>query len=159
VANGTIVSALKAALASDNNAEIKVLTATGQTTEATVTDAVTNTMVVLVTAENGVEKQEYTITVNAVLSDNTDIKVATGKDAVVTEVKNDNHTMKVANGTTVSALKTALASDNNAEIKVLTATGQTTEATVTDAVTNTMVVLVIAENGVEKQEYTITVNA
>jgi hypothetical protein len=42
---------------------------------------------------------------------------------------------------------------------VLTATGQTTEATVTDAVTNTMVVLVIAENGVEKQEYTITVNA
>ncbi|ENK1244278.1 cell wall-binding repeat-containing protein [Clostridium botulinum] len=157
VANATTVDALKEAIKVENGS-IKVYTDDTKATEATGADAVTNTMVVEAIAEDGTTKQVYTIKVaEAPKSNSTIVTVVSGKEAVVTNVDATDKKISVANATTVDALKEAIKVENNGSIKVYTDDTKATEATGVDAVTSTMVVEAIAEDGTTKQVYTIEV--
>ncbi|MBE6060471.1 MAG: cell wall-binding repeat-containing protein, partial [Clostridium sulfidigenes] len=156
VANATTVDALKAAIKVEKGS-VKVYTDNTKATEATGTDAVTDTMVVEAIAEDGTTKQVYTIKVAAAAKSNvTTVTVVSGKEAVVTKVDATAHEISVANTTTVDELEAAIKVEKGS-VKVYTDSTKATEATGTDAVTDTMVVEAIAEDGTTKQVYTIKV--
>ena len=156
VANATAVNALKAAIKVEKGS-FKVYTDNTKATEATGTDEVTGAMVVEATAEDGTTKQVYTIEVAAApKSTVTEVTVVTGQEVVVTNVDASNHKIKVANATTVDALKAAIKVEKGS-FKVYTDDTKVTEATGTDAVAGTMVVEATAEDGTTKQVYTIEV--
>ncbi|WP_061321425.1 cell wall-binding repeat-containing protein [Clostridium botulinum] len=119
------------------------------------TTALANGQKVVVKAEDGTTKT-YVITLAVAKSNDATVTVVSGKEAVVTKVDATTHEISVANTTTVDELEAAIKVEKGS-IKVYTDNTKATEATGTDAVTDTMVVEAIAEDGTTKQVYTIKV--
>ncbi|OPD18747.1 S-layer protein [Clostridium botulinum] len=119
------------------------------------TTALANGQKVVVKAEDGTTKT-YVITLAVAKSNDATVTVVSGKEAVVTKVDATTHEISVANTTTVDELEAAIKVEKGS-VKVYTDNTKATEATGTDAVTDTMVVEAIAEDGTTKQVYTIKV--
>ncbi|MFD0677008.1 MULTISPECIES: InlB B-repeat-containing protein [unclassified Paenibacillus] len=142
----TTLDELKAAITPAANATYKVYDADG-TTEAT---ALATGKKVIVTAQDGITKVTYTVTVNL----STDATLTSTIGTVSTGGTVSESITNIPYGTTLAALKAAITKAANATFEVYDADG----TTVATALATGKKVIVTAQDGTTKVTYTVTVN-
>ncbi|WP_256761046.1 S-layer homology domain-containing protein [Cohnella sp. WQ 127256] len=143
---GTTLAALKTAITPAPDATVEVYKADG----TTVATALTTGNKVIVTAQDGVTKVTYTVTVNAASANAT----LTSTIGTVSTGGTANETItNIPYGTTLAALKTAITPAPDATVEVYKADG----TTVATALTTGNKVIVTAQDGVTKVTYTVAV--
>ncbi|MBL0385898.1 S-layer homology domain-containing protein [Tumebacillus sp. ITR2] len=155
VANGTTVAILEAILSVDGGkGTVQVYTDSTKATEADSAATLTNSMVVVATAQDGTTKTSYTIALPEVKS--TVTTLTTSSNVLVTTIDNTDHKLTVLNGLTASALKTVLSVDGGkGTVEVFTDSTQTTKVEDSATLTDTMTVVATAQDGTTKTVYTI----
>ncbi|MBJ6364008.1 S-layer homology domain-containing protein [Paenibacillus sp. GCM10012307] len=145
---GTTLAAFKSAITPAAHASFQVYEADGVTVAASL--ATGNK--VIVTAQDGVTKTTYTITINAPSSDAT----LTSTIGTVSTGGTANETItSIPYSTTLAAFKSAITPAAHATFEVYEADG----VTVATALSTGNKVIVTAQDGVTKTTYTVTVNA
>ena len=157
VTTGTNVQTLKNGLSVDGgNGSLAVFANSAKTTTPANAATVTSAMVVVATAEDGTTKATYTIRLTDPLR--TVTSLTTKSNVIVTSIDNVNHALKVAADTTVQTLKSNLSVDGGqGTLAVYTNSDLTTLASSTAKLTNSMVLVATAQDGVTKTAYSITV--
>jgi hypothetical protein len=155
---GTDVTALVSDFSLSDNA-VAYANTTVQTSGATINDF-TNPITYTIMAEDGVTEQDWVVTVN--ISPNTETEITsfnlTGFEAIAT-INSIDHTIttEVPYGSDVTALVSEFSLSDNA-VAYANTTVQTSGATINDF-TNPVTYTIIAEDGIIKQDWVITVEA
>jgi hypothetical protein len=149
IPNGTTVDELKAAITPVADATFEVYDADGTTVATTLVTGYK----VIVTAQDGVTKVTYTVTVIAALSTAATLTSTIG---TVSTGGTANETIEnIPNATTLAELKAAIMPAANATFEVYDADGTTVATTLATG----KKVIVTAQDGTTKVTYTVTVNA
>ncbi len=146
VPQGTTVKALKDALTISDKASKEILES-GSVVENQETTPVMNTMVIEITAQDG-SKKEYSIQMKVLDSG----CVITAVSSKVGKLQGP-YVYDISTKTTVKMLLEALTLSQGATVKVVNASNQIVSED--SKVEDTMKIVVTAENGVDKKEYTI----